>query len=114
MNVSTITKLAAKMMGDAGGSVWAPAVMVDYVKPAVNRLLDDRPDLLLATTGLIAQDTIVEALTSTSELPDSITGSHSLALSHMVCHLCYIEDADETANEKLAAGHLALYEKAVS
>jgi hypothetical protein len=113
MKVKEVISLASRMMGDEGGSAWNETDMLYLLKVALHRLFDSRPDLLLSADGLLDPDTEVEALAIDGDMPETVSIRTAAALAHMICHLCYTEDADATANEKLMATHLALFEKDV-
>jgi len=116
MNVREITNLAARLMGDEGGSAWNETDMLLSLKLALHRLFDDRPELLLSNAGgLVNQDTEIAAIQDAEdELPESVPARYLLPLAHFICYLCYMEDSDSTANAKLMETHMALYERAVS
>jgi hypothetical protein len=113
MEARAIISMASRFMGDEGGSAWNEQDMLTSLKSAMHDLFDRRPDLLLAADGLIDRDTFVEGIDADTELPAAVGRHYSAAMAHKICHFCYLEDADSTINERLAAGHLALYEKAI-
>ncbi len=115
MQAKQATDIAAQWLQDESNTVWDAARLLAAIKSALHRLCDDRPDVLLTPSGLInREDEIDDLATLESEMPVSIGGRFANALAHLVCHYCYLEDADSTANMNLATAHFELYQGAIS
>lgn len=114
MEAREIIAIASRWMGDEGGSAWNEPDMLGYLQVALHALFDARPDLLLGSSGLTDQDTVIEALEPDTDMLSYIPGRrYGSALAHKICQLCYTEDADSTVNERLGALHLALFEREI-
>ncbi len=115
MQAKTATETASKWLQDESKAVWNDAKLLDWLKSALHRLCDDRPDILMTTAGLIDRSDEIDDLASVNaELPGSIDGRFKNTLAHLICHFCYLEDADSTANLNLANTHFELYQRAIT
>ncbi len=115
MKASDVTTKASKWLADESKTAWGDSVLVEHLKAALHRLCHDRPDVLLTDAGLIERSEAIDDLDAiTDDLPESIDGRYLSPLAHLVCHFCYLHDADSTANLNLATTHLELYRNGIA
>lgn len=114
MKVSDVTDQAAKWLADEGNDMWDVPRLILLLQMSLHQLFNDRPDYMLSDEGLIDRTAEIDALDDESDdLPDSLDIRHKNPLAHLVCHYCYLEDADNTANSNLSTMHLKLYQGSV-